>query len=227
MVLKRSFCPGYLFSFVVGIGFGKMIDVHNAWLLALPNTLPLNIIYFFSGFLLMCSGICLANNCMLPIIPTDIFPRDLSAILKKNYKTIKTSFDLCCLTTTVILSLTILHRFYGIGIGTIFCCIPDRKNSLCHSALHRQSCRILPSDRERTSHASKKRAPYIKQVMNAVALLRSVIIDDMSTPIRFIKIQGDRIPLQGFPVSFYMLLFHLFTIFNNHAPAKNQSTVFP
>ena len=69
----------------------------------------------------MCSGICLANNCMLPIIPTDIFPRDLSAILKKNYKTIKTSFDLCCLTTTVILSLTILHRFYGIGIGTIFC----------------------------------------------------------------------------------------------------------
>ncbi len=121
MVLKRSFCPGYLFSFVVGIGFGKMIDVHNAWLLALPDTLPLNIIYFFSGFLLMCFGICLANNCMLPIIPTDIFPRDLSAILKKNYKTIKTSFDLCCLTTTVILSLTILHRFYGIGIGTIFC----------------------------------------------------------------------------------------------------------
>ena len=26
MVLKRSFCPGYLFSFVVGIGFGKMIE---------------------------------------------------------------------------------------------------------------------------------------------------------------------------------------------------------
>ena len=23
MILKRSFCPGYLFSFVVGIGFGK------------------------------------------------------------------------------------------------------------------------------------------------------------------------------------------------------------
>jgi len=34
MILKRSFCPGYLFSFVVGIGFGKMIDVHNAWIQA-------------------------------------------------------------------------------------------------------------------------------------------------------------------------------------------------
>ena len=121
MILKRSFCPGYLFSFVVGLGFGKMIDVHNAWLGTLPNSLPFHTFYFIAGFLLVCFGICLANNCMLPIIPTDIFPRDLSEILKKNYKKIKTTFDLCCLTTTVILSLTILHKFYGIGVGTVFC----------------------------------------------------------------------------------------------------------
>lgn len=121
MILKRSFCPGYLFSFVVGIGFGKMIDVHNAWIQALPNSLPLHTIYFLAGFLLVCFGICLANNCMLPIIPTDIFPRDLSGIVKKNYKIVKTTFDLTCLTTTVVLSLAILHGFYGIGIGTVFC----------------------------------------------------------------------------------------------------------
>lgn len=127
MILKRSFCPGYLFSFVVGIGFGKMLDVHNAWLQALPDTLPLNAVYFAAGFVLMCFGICLANNCMLPIIPTDIFPRDLSEILKKKYKVVKTTFDLCCLTTTVVLSLTILHRFYGIGFGTVFCAFATGK----------------------------------------------------------------------------------------------------
>lgn len=121
MVLKRSFCPGYLFSFVVGLGFGKMIDVHNTWVVMLPNVLPLNIVYFFTGFLLMCFGICLANNCLLPIAPTDIFPRDLSELLHKKYKRIKTMFDLTCLTTTVLLSLLILHRLYGIGIGTFFC----------------------------------------------------------------------------------------------------------
>lgn len=121
MILKRSFCPGYLFSFLVGIGFGKMLDVHNVWIHLLPDTLPLNAVYFVAGFILMCFGICLANNCMLPIIPTDTFPRDLSEILKKKYKVIKTSFDLCCLTTTVVLSLAILHRFYGIGFGTVFC----------------------------------------------------------------------------------------------------------
>ena len=121
MLLKRSFCPGYLFSFVVGIGFGKMIDVHNTWVQMLPDSLPLHTLYFTVGFLLMCFGICLANNCMLPIIPTDIFPRDLSEILKKNYKTVKTVFDLCCLSTTVLLSLGILHGFFGIGIGSVFC----------------------------------------------------------------------------------------------------------
>ena len=50
MILKRSFCPGYLFSFVVGIGFGKMIDVHNAWIQALPNSLPLHTIYFLDSY---------------------------------------------------------------------------------------------------------------------------------------------------------------------------------
>ena len=121
MILKRSFCLGYIFSFVIGIGFGKMLDVHNAWLQALPNAMPLNAVYFIAGFALMCFGICLANNCMLPIIPTDTFPRDLSEILNKKYKVIKTTFDLTCLTTTVVLSLTLLHRFYGIGFGTVFC----------------------------------------------------------------------------------------------------------
>ena len=36
MILKKAFCFEYIFSFVVGIGFGKMIDDHDAWLALLP-----------------------------------------------------------------------------------------------------------------------------------------------------------------------------------------------
>ena len=46
MILKKAFCFEYIFSFVVGIGFGKMIDVHDAWLAFLPNTMALNVLYF-------------------------------------------------------------------------------------------------------------------------------------------------------------------------------------
>ena len=45
MILKRSFCTGYLFSFVVGIGFGKMIDIHNLWIQHLPDTQSLNVLF--------------------------------------------------------------------------------------------------------------------------------------------------------------------------------------
>ncbi|WP_425459030.1 DUF6198 family protein [Blautia obeum] len=51
----------------------------------------------------------------------------------KHYKVIKTTFDLSCLTTTAILSFTILHRFYGIGIGTVFCAfLTGRTVSVMH-----------------------------------------------------------------------------------------------
>ena len=58
---------------------------------------------------------------MLPIIPTDTFPRDMSEILNKPYKYVKTTFDLCCLTTTLVLSIGILHGLHGVGIGTVLC----------------------------------------------------------------------------------------------------------
>ena len=36
MVLQRRFIPSYLFSFVVGFAFGKMLDVYDPWVSALP-----------------------------------------------------------------------------------------------------------------------------------------------------------------------------------------------
>ena len=98
-----------------------MIDDHDAWLALLPNTMALNVLYFALGFLIIGFGIALANRCMLPIIPTDTFPRDMSEILNKPYKYVKTTFDLCCLTTTLVLSIGILHGLHGVGIGTVLC----------------------------------------------------------------------------------------------------------
>lgn len=121
MILRRSFCPEYLFSFVIGSIFGKMVDVHTAWVSLLPESPMLRVVYFLTGFLIMCVGICLANNCKLPVTPTDIFPRDLGTFANLPYNKIKTTFDLICLSTTLILSIFVLRGFFGIGFGTIFC----------------------------------------------------------------------------------------------------------
>ena len=40
MVLRRRFVPAYLFSFVVGFLFGKLLDLQAGWLSPLPEGLP-------------------------------------------------------------------------------------------------------------------------------------------------------------------------------------------
>lgn len=127
MILSKKINAGYIFSFLMGLAFGKMIDVHELWIYLLPDSFMWHIIYFITSFFIIAFGICLSNNSMLPIIPTDTFPRDLSAILKKQYKYIKTTFDICCLTTTLIISLFILHKAIGVGIGTVICALTTGK----------------------------------------------------------------------------------------------------
>ena len=100
-----------------------MMDVHALWIDKLPLSPVLRVVYFLISFAALTLGIALSNHCKLPIIPTDLFPRELAVILNKPYKTVKTRFDLGCLTVTVVLSLLFLHGIRGIGIGTVFCAL--------------------------------------------------------------------------------------------------------
>ena len=121
MCMRRKFVPTYLLAFVVGIAAGKMLDLHNLWITPLPLTPVLRVIYFVISFFSLCLGVALSNHCKLPIIPTDLFPREAAVILNKPYKTVKTVYDLSSLTITAVLTLLFLGQIRGIGIGTVFC----------------------------------------------------------------------------------------------------------
>ncbi len=120
MILRKRFVPQYLFSFVVGfVLFGELLDVHEAWINLLPLTLPNRILYFAISYLLICIGIALSNRCGLPIIPTDLFPRELADITGAAYSNIKVSFDVICLAVTAGMTIFFLGHLDGLGIGTI------------------------------------------------------------------------------------------------------------
>ena len=36
MIMRRKFIPSYMFSFVIGFIFGKLLDLHSLWVDALP-----------------------------------------------------------------------------------------------------------------------------------------------------------------------------------------------
>ena len=120
MILRRKFVGEYLFSFVIGFCFGKFVDIHAAWINYLPLTITSRIIYFIMSYFIISFGIALSNRCGLPIIPTDLFPRELSNIIKVSYSKIKIICDLTCLLTTAVLTFIFLGHVKGLGIGTVF-----------------------------------------------------------------------------------------------------------
>ena len=93
MLLRKKFVPSYLFSFVVGFVFGKLLDVHEAWINVLPYNIPMRVVYFVVSYCLISLGIALSNRCKLPIVPTDLFPRELADITGIPYPKIKIGFD--------------------------------------------------------------------------------------------------------------------------------------
>jgi uncharacterized membrane protein YczE len=120
MVLRKKFVLEYLLSFLVGFVFGKLLDVHEAWVSKLlPQTLPLCILYFLISYFILCFGVALCNRCKLPIAPTDLFPREVSQIKHIAYSKVKIPFDVLCLATTAALTFFFLGEIRGLGIGTV------------------------------------------------------------------------------------------------------------
>lgn len=119
MVLRRRFVVSYLFSFAVGFVFSQLLDVHEGWIDVLPTSLGWCVAYFIVSYLLLCFGIALSNRCKLPIVPTDLFPRELAQITGLPYPRIKISFDAICLTVTAGMTFLFLGHLKGIGIGTV------------------------------------------------------------------------------------------------------------
>lgn len=154
MVLRRRFVPSYLFSFVVGFVFGELLDLHELWVNLLPQGLGWRVAYFVVSYLLISFGIALSNRCGLPIIPTDLFPRELVQITGAGYPKIKISFDLICLAVTAGMTFLFLGHLDGLGVGTVlaaftmgkavglmgtwldervrFVCVLDKKAPLAH-----------------------------------------------------------------------------------------------
>ena len=118
-MMRRKIVLSYLLSFVVGFFFGIMTDLHTLWIYELPLNIPLRILYFCIGYIVIAFGIALSNRCRMPLIPTDLFPREAAVITHSEYSKVKILFDVICLLITSILTLSFTGRIQGLGIGTV------------------------------------------------------------------------------------------------------------
>lgn len=118
-ICRKKMVLSYLLSFVVGFFFGLFTDIHTAWVYALPVDFLLRVVYFALGYVIIAIGIAASNRCQMPLIPTDLFPRELSSITSLPYARVKISFDVTCLVVTIVLTLSFTGRVQGLGVGTV------------------------------------------------------------------------------------------------------------
>lgn len=118
-LFRRRIVLSYLLSFFVGFVFGICTDIHTWWIYKLPLSFMLRFIYFIAGYAVIAFGIAVSNRCQMPLIPTDLFPREMADILKMPYSRVKVSFDVLCLFITVLLTLVFTGRIQGLGAGTV------------------------------------------------------------------------------------------------------------
>lgn len=119
VLITRKFF-GYVFSIVLALLFGHLMDFFESLFSGIVANIPLRLVFFFSGFILLAFGISLMLNCKLPALPFDAFVRDMALHFGLSVKQMKTGFDVVCVGMSVVLSMLFLEGIAGVGIGTIF-----------------------------------------------------------------------------------------------------------
>ena len=120
MLILRKAKLRYLLSFAVAGASSIILDGANVVCARLPQTMPVRVICYIAGFLVMTLGIAMMAECKLPVAPMNLFVRELSEEWGKPFRGIKLIFDICCLAVSVAASLCFTGRLsHGIGVGTV------------------------------------------------------------------------------------------------------------
>jgi len=120
LLIIRRFKITYLISFLSGIIYGLILDFFTWAMMPLSaDSLLKVIIFYITGFILICIAVALFFCCKAPLMPYDIFIREVSEVKKINLTKFKWGFDISCIIVSLVLSLIITGRIIGIGIGTV------------------------------------------------------------------------------------------------------------
>lgn len=113
----------YLGSFIISFLFGVLVDFFTPIVGMLPDLLVLRILYFIIGITCMSFGAALFMKCKLPVLPFDLFVRDLASYYGYKIKSVRTVMDIIAISISAGASYFVLRKIIGIGIGTVFCAV--------------------------------------------------------------------------------------------------------
>lgn len=119
MLCLRRARWGYLVSFAVAVGSSLLIDQLSALTAQLPDILCVRVCCFLSGLLILSVGISLLATCKLPVMPMNLFVREMAEALQWPFGRFKLLFDMACLTFSTVVGLAFTGATPGVGWGTL------------------------------------------------------------------------------------------------------------
>lgn len=134
-IILRKAKWSYLLSFVAAILYGLALDLSTKLTAFFPQLLPLRIIVYLIGVIIICAAVALLFSAYLPPEAYEMFVKEFSAKFKKPIPKVKMIYDCASLVVAIILCIILLSPFKadsflgvinnfmacGISIGTVAC----------------------------------------------------------------------------------------------------------
>lgn len=124
IILLRRFKWAYAISYAVALAFSILIDLFNRALSVLPvDGLLLRSLSFGSGLLVLQIGVALMVFSSLPLMPLDLFVRELAQAKGIPFGRAKWVNDLSYIVIAALLMVFMLREWIGIGVGTLLAAV--------------------------------------------------------------------------------------------------------
>jgi len=120
MLITKKPSIYYGLSFVVALVFGIIADIFKIIFNDFPNEMIFRIIYFIIGWVLLVYTLVWFMYCDMPLLPFDIFIRDIAKFKNINPGKIKNISDIVFASLSIVISCIAFGKLYGVGFATIF-----------------------------------------------------------------------------------------------------------
>ena len=119
VMVTRRFGAGYAFSIAVTLVFGVFLSFMKASLADLPKSTELDLAYIVVAHVLLFFGVSFFMRCYMPLLPVDLFIRDMVITFRIKYRAMKSVFDLACIALSAAICYLALGRIVDLGMGTL------------------------------------------------------------------------------------------------------------
>ena len=159
-ITVRKFKWAYLSSFMSCLIYATFLDMWRALIPLLnpvvtpPETLALGsrIVMFVCAVLIIEFSLAILNRTYFYPVLYDFFVRGITQRFKLNFVKVKTTYDMCSLAVSLILSLVFFGRIAAIGVGTIIMACINGYNINKIGQLLDKVCVLEPAAKKFSKH---------------------------------------------------------------------------